>query len=189
MLEELDHSGFISAYKPFGRKKKDKVYRLTDEYSLFYLKFIEGQEEEGPDTWNHMSQTQAFKIWSGYAFENLCLKHISQIKKALGIAGIYTVSSFFYKQGRADEAGTQIDLLIDRKDQVINLFEIKFHDKPFTISKSYADQLRNKKWIFQESTKSRKQIFIVLLAAFGLQVNEHSLDLVDQVLSLDDLFG
>lgn len=109
---------------PFGKKKKDLLYRLTDEYSLFYLQFMENKKQEGAGTWQHLSQTQSYKTWSGYAFENICLKHIPEIKKALGISGVYSLLSSFYKKGTATEPGAQIDLLIDRNDQFINLFEI-----------------------------------------------------------------
>ncbi|MGB0930860.1 MAG: AAA family ATPase [Chitinophagales bacterium] len=188
VLEELEYSGFISAYRPFNKKKKNRLYRLTDEYSLFYLKFIEGKAYEGKSVWNHLSQTQAFKTWSGYAFESLCLKHIPQIKKSLDIAGIYSLSSSFYHKGTSTELGTQIDLLIDRNDGAINLFEIKFYADPFIVSKSYADNLRQKRSIFKSITKTKKQIFYVLIAAQGVVENGHSQAVFSQVLGLDDLF-
>ena len=188
VLEELIHSGFISNYRPFGKKKKEKLYRLTDEYSLFYLKFIEGQEHEGPTIWNHLSQTQTYKTWSGYAFESLCLKHIPQIKKSLDIAGIYSLSSSFYYKGSTDLPGTQIDLLIDRNDGAINLFEIKFYADPFIVTKAYSDTLRQKRSIFKAVTKTKKQIFYVLIAANGVTPNAHSQSIFTQVLTIDDLF-
>ena len=188
VLMELEQSGFISCYVPFGKKKKGKLYRLTDEYSLFYLKFMENKHHEGSNTWQHLSQTQAYKTWSGYAFENICLKHISQIKKALGIAGVYSQSSSFIKKGTETEKGTQIDLLIDRNDKVINLFEIKFYNAELTISADYARTLREKIRVFQESADTRKHIMLTLITTFGLKPNKHSLGLVEQVLELDDLF-
>lgn len=188
VLEELSYSGFISAYRMFGNKKKDKIYRLTDEYSLFYLKFIEDKEWEGDDIWQHLSQTQTYKTWSGYAFENICLKHIPQIKKALGIAGIYSLSSTFYKKGSATQKGLQIDLLLDRNDHVINLFEIKFYNKKFILTKAYAANLRGKIGHFERITGTKKQLFLVFLSTFGLQNNEHSLDVVTQSLTIEDLF-
>ena len=188
VLEELVQSGFVSAYRPFGKKKKEKLYRLTDEYSLFYLRFIENKEHEGGDIWQHLSQTPAYRAWSGYAFENICLKHISQIKKALGISGIYSLSSSFYKKGTDVEPGIQIDLLIDRKDHVVNLFEIKFHNDAFSISKSYAEKLRAKMGVFRKATKTKKQLSWVLLTTFGLGANKHSLGLVHQDLDMNDLF-
>ena len=188
VLVELEQSGFISSYLPFGKKKKDMLYRLTDEYSLFYRQFIEDKSKEGSGTWQHLSQTQSYKTWSGYAFESICLKHIPQIKKALGIAGVYSKSSSFFKKGTETEKGTQIDLLIDRNDKVINLFEIKFYNAELSISADYAKALREKMRVFQETTHTRKHIMLTLITTFGLKANQHSLGLIDQVLDLDDLF-
>lgn len=187
-LEELEQSGFIDSYYPFAKKKKEKIYRLTDEYSLFYLQFIERNTQEGAQTWHHISQTQAYKIWCGYAFESLCIKHLAQIKKSLDIAGVYSTSSSFLKKGTTNEKGAQIDFLLDRKDDVINLFEMKFYNKEFVISKSYAQALKDKMDIFEVATNSKKQLFWTLVTTFGLKQNEHSLGLVDNVLTLDDLF-
>ncbi|MCB0579677.1 MAG: AAA family ATPase [Phaeodactylibacter sp.] len=188
VLQELEQSGFISSYFPFGKKKKGKLYRLTDEYSLFYLQFMEDKSHEGSQTWHHLSQTQAYKTWSGYAFENICLKHIPQVKKALGIAGVYSKSSSFVKKGTEEEKGIQIDLLIDRNDKVINLVEIKYYNAELSLSAEYAQALREKIRIFQEATNTRKHIMLTLITAFGLKANKHSLGLIDQVLGLDDLF-
>lgn len=188
VLRELHQSGFIGEYHPFGKKKKEKLYRLTDEYSLFYLQFIEGKKHEGQQIWHHFSQTQAYKTWSGYAFENVCLKHVPQIKQVLGIAGIYAISYSFFKKGTVTEKGAQIDLLIDRSDQTINLFEVKFYNEEFVLTKKTAENLLQKKRVFRSSTKTKKQIFIVLLSPFGLKHNSYSLGLIDKVLSVDDLF-
>jgi len=188
ILEELIQSGFISVYHPFGKKKKGKLYRLTDEYSLFFLQFIENLSYDGENTWNHLAGLPKAKIWTGYAFENICFKHLSQIKKALSIGGVYSISSSFYKKGTKTEKGTQIDLLIDRNDHVINLFEIKFYNKVFTVSKDYAQKLKDKMDIFEETTKTRKQLFLILITTFGLKHNEHSLGLINEVLDLEDLF-
>lgn len=188
VLDELAQSSFITAYQPFGKEKKDRLFRLTDEYSLFYLRFVEEAQYEGTDTWNLVSQTQAYKTWSGYAFENVCLRHIAQIKKALGISGVFSRTSSFYKKGTQTEKGTQIDLIIDRNDHVVNLCEIKFHHESFTITKAYADTLRSKQGIFRETTKTKKHLMLTLITAFGLNPNPYSLELIPVCLSLDDLF-
>jgi len=188
VLDELEQSGFISIYRAYGKKKKGKLHRLTDEYSLFYLQFIEKNLYEGDDTWQHLSQTQAYKTWSGYTFEGLCIKHLPQIKKALSIAGVYAISSSFYKKGTATEKGAQIDLLLDRKDSVINLFEIKFYEKPFVMTKAYAEALRDKGFVFEESLKTKKMLLWTFIAPFGLKHNQHSLGLVQKVLDLEALF-
>jgi uncharacterized protein len=187
-LEELESSGFISAYTSFEKKKKDLIYRLTDEYSLFYLKFIENAQNQGSDTWKHLSQTQSFKTWSGYAFESICLKHLAQIQKALGISGIYSNASTFYQKGQEGQSGVQIDLVLDRNDNTINLFEIKFYAEPYVFTKAQADALRTKRALFKHYTQSRKQIFLSFISTYGIIENEHSIGLIDNSITLDALF-
>lgn len=187
-LDELISSGFVSSYFPFGKKKKEMLYRLTDEYSLFFLQFIENKMHKGTNIWQQLSQTQHYKSWSGYAFESLCLKHIPQIKKALGISGVYAETSSFYQKGTPHNSGIQIDLLIDRKDNVINIFEIKFYSGLLHLNKSYSENLRDKITIFKEITQTRKQIFLNLLTTFGLKQNEHSLGLIDKAMTMAVLF-
>ncbi|MCB0593245.1 MAG: AAA family ATPase [Lewinellaceae bacterium] len=189
VLNELIHSGFISSYFPFGKKRKDMLYRLTDEYSLFYLHFIEKGRRNVKGAWKALSQTSTFKSWSGYAFESLCLKHIEQIKKALEIGGIYSESSSFSYTGNEYLPGVQIDLLIDRNDQVINLCEMKFQQREFSVTKDYAEQLRKKISVFSEISKTKKQIFLTLITTFGTIENKHSLGLIDNDLTMDVLFG
>ncbi len=188
LLEELETSGFITSYVPFGKQKKEKLYRLTDEYSLFYLEFIEGKKAGGQGTWLKLCDSHAWKSWSGYAFENICLKHITQIKIALGIQGIYAESSSFYFAGNEDRAGLQVDLLIDRKDHVINFCEIKFYDGPYSLGKDEAMNMRQRMTTFREVSGTRKQIALTLITAFGLQHNAHSLGLVQQEISMEPLF-
>lgn len=188
VLEELEQSGFITSYFPFEKRKKDMLYRLTDEYSLFYLRFIERNKDSGSDTWNQLSQSPAAKVWSGYAYENACLKHLHNIKKALGISGVYTQSSTFLFKGNEEERGTQIDLVLDRNDQTINLFEIKFYNTVFSLSDADAKILHHKMRIFKEITGTKKQLMIVLLTTYGMEHTKHSLGLVEKILTMDDLF-
>ncbi len=188
IIEELLQSGFISKYHPFGKKIKNSLFRLTDEYSLFYIQFIENNQDHENGIWQQLSQTPTYKSWAGYAFESICLKHIPQIKKALGISGVYTTASAFIKKGNEEEIGLQIDLLIDRKDHVINICEMKFYGAELTINKSMALDFRNKIANFKESTKTKKQVFLTLLTTFGLKENKHSLGLVDVALTMDHLF-
>ncbi|HFB99860.1 MAG TPA: hypothetical protein ENJ53_03550 [Phaeodactylibacter sp.] len=171
-----------------GKKRTSLIYRLTDEYSLFYLHFIEKKRTRGAEAWQKLSQTQQYKIWRGYAFENLCLKHISQIKNALQISGIYSESSSFYQKGIGKNKGTQIDLVIDRNDYSINLCEMKFYKDEFTLSKSYAQDLRSKINVFRKVTKTKKQIFLTLITTFGIHPNQNSVGLIDKTLDMDSLF-
>lgn len=189
VLNELTYSGFVTEFYPFGKKVQPKIYRLTDEYSLFYLQFLENKKQQGVGTWQTLSQTQAYKSWSGYAYENICLKHLPQIKQALGISRVYTLASTFYQAGTDDSAGAQIDLVLDRNDHVINLFEVKFYSDSFVFNKLQADQLRRKTSVFRQVTKTRKQIFWVLLTTFEVNKNKHLTGAVSDVLTMEVLFG
>ncbi len=188
MLQELEQSGFISAYIPFGKKKKDTLFRLTDCYSLFYLKFIRDTPARENISWQSLSRTQAWVTWSGYAFENICFQHIDHIKAALGIAGVHANQYSFLAKATAEHEGVQIDLLIDRQDNVISLCEVKFYSDEWALTKVDADGLRRKKSIFRHATGTKKQIFVVLITTFGLLKNQHSLGLVDNVLDMNALF-
>ncbi|MBC7867620.1 MAG: AAA family ATPase [Gloeobacteraceae cyanobacterium ES-bin-316] len=185
LLIELEQSDFISAYLPFNKLKKETIYRLTDEYSLFYLKFMRGKKNIN---WLQLAATPSYKAWSGYAFENICMKHIEKIKQALGIAAVYTEVSSIYYKGDAAGKGAQIDMLIDRQDSVINACEAKFSDKPFTITKAYADDLRKKLAVFQQKTGTRKTLFLTFITPYGLVQNQHSIDFVQQEVAADNLF-
>lgn len=171
IIEELVHSGFVTPYYSFGKKMREMCYRLTDEYTLFYLKFMEKNRAEGAGTWKRLSQTQSWKSWSGYAFENIGLKHIRQLKKALEIGGVYSEASVYAHQGTDEFSGFQIDLLIDRNDHVINLFEIKFYNQNYIITKAYAEELRLKIASFKAATQTNKQVFLNMLTTFPLVQN------------------
>ena len=186
MLDELSASGFISIYIPFGKKLKDAVYKLTDEYSLFYLRFIEGQKHS-KGAWVRLSDTPVYKTWSGYAFENICLKHVPAIKKALGINGIYSEAGVW--RGRKNGKNiAQADLVIDRRDNCVNLCEMKFYATEFSIDKKYAQELEKMRQTFREETGTRKHLFLTMITSFGITKNEYSIGLVDQNLVMDDLF-
>ena len=188
LLEELSESGFITEYIPFDKTMKDTIFKLTDEYSLFYLKFIEGNTALGPGTWLLKSASPSWASWSGLAFENIWLKHIAQIKKALGISGVYTQQSAWRYVAKGEGKGVQIDLLIDRQDNCINLCEVKFSNKIVTLTKDYADNLTQKRWVFEEKTGTKKTIFVTLLTTFGTTVNEHYVNHVQSQLDMTGLF-
>jgi uncharacterized protein len=188
VLEELEESNFITGYTPYGKHTKETIFKLTDEYSLFYLKFIENSKSMGSGTWQTKSTGQSWKSWCGFAFENICLKHSLQIKKALGISGIYTEQSVWRYTPKADEVGVQIDLLIDRQDNCINLCELKFYNTEFTLDKQAANNLATKRQVFIEKTGTKKTIFNTLITTFGAKRNEHYLQTVQNQLTMEVLF-
>lgn len=184
ILRELEESGFISKSVPFGKKIRDSIYRLSDPYTLFYLKFIKDQKLSGAGAWLSRTDSPAWRAWSGYAYESICLQHIRAIKKALGISGVYTEESSWVNKERS----VQVDLLIDRRDHVINLCEVKFTQEPFTLTKSYKKELEKKLFSFKEETQTRKSVFVVLITTWGLKDNMHSLGFIQSTITMNDLF-
>jgi AAA+ ATPase superfamily predicted ATPase len=192
LIEELEESGFIDARIPFGKKKKKLVFKLSDEFSIFHFQWIRelGRRNPGPGYWLARLNSPRREAWSGYAFENICLKHISRIKSALGIAMVETSEgSWITRQNKeTGMPGTQVDLLIDRRDATINICEIKYSESPFTINKKYAAELRLKREVFRKTTGTRKNVFLTMITTFGLNENEYSRELIQSSLTIDDLF-
>lgn len=188
-LSELEESGFLKSYTPFGVNSSKKIYVIADYYTLFYFKFIENAGRNESGTWINRINDPSVNAWSGLVFEQICWDHVKNIKKALGIEGVYTETSTWHKTGDKETSGAQIDLVIDRKDRVINLFEIKYSINPYEITKAYDLNLRNKVGTFKEVTKTRKAVFLTFITTFGLVRNEYARSIVQNELTMDDLFG
>jgi hypothetical protein len=186
VLKELEESNFIQKYVSYGKKEQNSLYQLTDFYSLFYLRFIKKASILDENSWINGLNSPEQRAWSGYAFEQVCLAHIREIKQALGISGVQTRTSSWIRTGTGP--GVQIDLVIDRRDHVINICEMKFSINNFTIDKKYAEELRNKIGVFRMETKTRKAIFLTMITTFGLNKNAYSTSLVQNDLTMDILF-
>lgn len=187
MLTDLINSGFVRINDIFGRKKRDIIYQLSDYYSLFYFRFIKDNYGKDEHLWSNSNDNPARRSWEGLTFEQICKDHIQQIKNKIGIAGVMTEISSWSKQGNDEEDGVQIDLLIDRRDRVINLCEIKFSGAQFEIKKEYDIKLKNKVEVFRETTKTNKTIQMTMITTYGIKKNMYS-NYVGKEITLDDLF-
>lgn len=188
LFEELEESGFITQYIPFDKTARDGIYKLTDEYSLFYLKFIENVRATGAGAWLKLANGQSYNSWSGFAFEAVCQKHVPQIKQALGIAGVYTEASAWRYIPKKGEAGAQVDLLLDRQDHCINVCEMKFAGGEFVIDKKYAGELDGKVKVFRHQTKTRKTIFPTMITTYGTKQNMYYTGRIVAEVVMEDLF-
>lgn len=186
MLSELTESGFVQAYIPFGKKQRDLLYRLSDFYTAFYFKFIRSATLLDENNWLNALDSGAYQAWKGYAFEQVCLTHVRNLKKALGIQGVVAHTGAW--QSTDAEGGAQIDLLIDRKDRVINVFELKFSENPFVIDRAYAAQLAQKIAVFKAKTQTNKSVFLAMLTPFGVAPNTHASALLQHNFNMDVLF-
>jgi len=186
ILEELEQSGFIRRYSPFQKRKKRSLFQLVDFYTLFYLRFIEPTNPLDHHTWITATDHPKYRTWSGYAYEQICLSHTQHIKKALGILGIQT--QVFSWRGTKDQDNAQIDLIIDRRDYVINICEIKFATQPYVITKTYAANLRNKIAVFKSATATRKAVYLTLITTYGLKNTTYLHSLIQNDLTMDIFF-
>jgi hypothetical protein len=184
-LEELEQCGFINKYNAFEKKSKNVMYRLVDFYTLFYINFIQNNKYNDDHFWTNFTENAKHRAWSGYAYEQVCMLHVKQIKHALGISGVLTKIASWQSINSTD--GAQIDLLIDRNDGIINICEIKFMNAEFTITKQYDLTLRNKKAVFVSETKSRKAIHLTLITTYGVKQNEYWGNIQSEI-KMDDLF-
>lgn len=190
VIDELEQSGFILQMPRLGRARRDAVYWLADEYSLFYLTWIEGHRGASDGVWMRKQGTPAWRAWSGLAFEATCLKHVAAIKHALGISGVETIeASWEHRSARKQGDGAQIDLVIDRADRSTNLCEMKFSEAEFAVDKTYARELQHKRDVFRSVTGTRKALFVTLVTTYGLRDNEHSRGLVARAITMDALFA
>lgn len=185
VLSDLELCDFILVYARFGNKKNNAIYRIKDFYTLFYYKYVEGQNTQDPLRWTHLSSSQQVVSWQGFSFELLCLLHLEQIKKTLGIDRILNDSSAW--RSRQSDRNTQIDLVINRADHNINLCEMKFANGLYAIDKSYEQKLLERMSIFRAETKTRCSTRLTMVTTYGVLKNKHS-GLVDDEIVLDDLF-
>lgn len=185
-LKALISGGFITRYVSFGSGKRDEMYRLADPFCIFYLRFVKdtlGKKIK----WTNLESTNPVVIWRGLAFENVCFNHVEQIKVALGIGNVSTEESLWSKHGDEETKGTQIDLIIKRKDNVVNMCEIKFYNNLFAVNKDYHFVLEDRKELLKPLIPKRAVVHSTLITTYGLKKNEYFDDFISTVL-MDDLF-
>ncbi|MGN1266212.1 MAG: ATP-binding protein, partial [Muribaculaceae bacterium] len=184
-LDNLVKCDFLRRYQAFGKKGRDMLYQLSDMYTLFYLRFVKDYHGLNEHFWSNMDAARR-NVWSGYAFEQVCILHVNQIRKALGISGIASdVCSWTY---RDKNQSAQIDLIIDRADKAIDLCEIKYSDHEYELKKDYAEWLRERKELFRRVTGTTKTLRLTMIASSGVKQNSYTSTLQGK-LSLDDLMS
>ena len=194
-LRELQESGFIEIFIPFGKKKKNYTVKIIDEYTIFHHNWIKEMKNkkmisQNKNYWITLMKEPKWQAWAGYAFEFVCFKHNRKIIKALQIeqvAGEIGNWRFIPKKG-SQETGAQIDLLIDRSDDSITICEIKFSKNEYLIDKKYAKSLLNKIEMFEKHFSHKKQIFLSMITTKEIKANIYSEDLIMSQVLLEDLF-
>lgn len=193
VLENLITCDFIRKYNAIGKTGQDAQYQLTDLFSLFHIKFVAHDSGQDSEYWSKITGKGKMTAWSGYAFEQVCLHHIDQIKQALSIGGVignicsWACKPFIDKNGTQWKGG-QIDLLIDRADDVINICEIKHVSSKYVIDADYEQRLRERASLFRTVTKTKKALHHTFITTYGVAQNSHS-GIVQSEVTMDDLFN
>ncbi|MDR2233441.1 MAG: ATP-binding protein [Tannerella sp.] len=185
LLKELELSGFIRRYKGYGKKIRQSLYQLIDFYSLFYFNFLKNNAFDDEHYWTNFIGDARHRAWSGYAFEQVCLSHLSQIKQKLGISGVLTKTYSWISSDK--ENGAQIDLVLERNDRVINLCEMKYAGKEFVIDKKTDENLRHKRAAFKEETKTNHALHLTMITTYGVKHNQYWGSIQSEV-TVNDLF-
>jgi hypothetical protein len=189
ILDNLINSGFVRASGFYGNKKKETLYQSSDYYSNFYFRFIKDNHGKDEHYWSKALDIPSRRVWAGLTFEQLCRDHVAQIKKKLGIAGVLSEEYIWFSKGN-DELGipgAQIDLLIERRDRIINICEIKFASDEYVIDKDYDMKLRNKIETFRKLTSNKSGLQLTMITTYGVKANKYSSIAGSQV-TLEDLF-
>ena len=192
VLENLCRCDFVKKTTPFGKKSAGALYRLTDMFALFHLRFAKGDGQD-ENYWSNSRNSGERLAWSGYAFEQVCLSHLQKIKASLSILGLQSSScswscKAFVDSDGASWPGTQIDLLIDRADNCVNLCEMKFSNGEYAITADYEKKLRERADVFRKATKTKKAVTYVFVTTYGVKQNAHS-GIVQHQVTMDGLFG
>jgi len=185
LLKDLESCGFIRSYNVIGNEKKDAIYQLIDPFTIFYYEFMSGNTRKDYQFWSHSLNKPVYNTWCGLSFERVCMIHAEQIKSALGISGV--VSGIYSWRSAKSKPGVQIDMLIDRDDDVISLCEMKYTSTPWEMQESDLNDILRRAEVLKRETETTKSVQEVLVCANGVRRNENSDD-IQKIITLDDLF-
>ena len=184
-LDNLVKCDFVSYYRTKTKKinKNGGIYMLADHFTQFFHSFVDGETDEL--FWTHNLRSPKVNTYFGLSFERVCMAHIPQIKKALGIDQIGT--EYYSWRSNDPNQRAQVDLIIERADRLINLCEIKYSATTYTIDKSEDLKLRIRQAAFVDQTETRYGIMPTFITTYGLTPNGYASNILNSVV-IDDLF-
>lgn len=185
-LASLAESDFIQKYNPYGESGKTERYKLTDNFCLFWLKYVESNGKDGSFMTDNLT-SDIMRSWRGVAFEQVCWQHIAQIRHALEIGGVKTSVSAWCVRGGGTKEGVQVDMLIVRNDNVVNLCEMKFAGSPYIIDKDEDARLRARIDALKATLSPKQTVHLTMVTTYGVAYGKYS-GIVQKQVTLDDLF-
>lgn len=188
ILEELEECGFIRRFASATTAEANAMYQLVDNYTLFYYYCIKKNAFSDENYWTNTFTSTSHNAWRGHAFERVCLQHIPQIKAALGISGVQTNVCSWFTRGTDKQPGAQIDLAMQRADGFTDIFEMKYSTDVFTIDKNYAKDLENKLNAYQNLSKDKRTLHLVMVTTNGVNHNTYY-NMIQNEITLDNLYA
>lgn len=186
LLKALVASDFAVSYLPIDGDGETLHYKLVDPFCWFWLHFVKGHSRTVTNYWQSVPP-QSVVSWRGYAFEELCWSHWMQIKSALGVAGVTTELSGWAQRGDDEVEGSQVDLIMRRRDHIVNMCEMKYYGSEFVVTKNYHQKLLHRQTQLEGLLDSMEVIHPTLVTTKGLKYNEYS-NIFQNTITLDDLF-
>lgn len=180
-IEDLQECGLIIGLCKFDSKINVK-YIICDSFLLFHIKWVSKYNKNeimniNLPYWTNIASSQQYSIWSGFAFETVCLTNIDlylEARKTKGLAKSYSYWNYTPGENKKDEKGAQIDILIEYSNNVYDLVECKYYNDEFEITKSYKENILNKIKMFQKyGVKGKHQLQFVMLTSYGTKDNIH----------------
>lgn len=184
ILGDLEKCGFIRYYN-FSDRVSCGIYQLVDFYSLFYHSFGKKRTTD-IHYWSHLINTPKQNSWFGLAYEKVCMAHIQQILYALHLDKIHT--EYYSWRSKNSERRSQIDLIIDRADNIQNICEIKYSQNEYALNKTEYQKIIDRCENFSIGTQSKKGIHVTMITTFGLTKNTYS-DVAQSEVTMNDLFA
>ena len=185
-LAALCESDFVLRYSPYALPGNVERYKLIDNFCLFWLKYVEPNNADSGFMAENIA-TDVMRSWKGVAFEEVCWQHSAEIKRALEVGGVKSTLSAWSVRGNDCSEGAQIDLLISRADNVVNLCEMKFSTGEYVISREEESKLRNRIETLKKTLSPRQVIHLTMVTTYGVAYGKHS-GIVQKQVCLDDLF-
>lgn len=194
-VAELSEAGFILGLSKLGSKINTK-YIISDLFVLFFNKWVGGFSKNElislqKPYFSSILSSQKYAIWSGFAFEILCIVNIDlylQTRLTKGLAKSY---GYWNLRGNDKDSGAQIDFIVEYENSVYDIVECKFYNKEFVISKEYKEKLLHKLEMFKKyALRGKYEIKLVMLNSYGCEKNSHynALNITSDI-SLDKLIN
>jgi len=150
MMKNLIISGFVTQHYQWSIKKKSltkqSLYRLSDCYIRFYIKYIEKNLTKIEQNTYKDVELSSLPNWQGimgFQLESLLLQNHLALLKAIGIAPeSVAMDNPYIQKHNSKQKGCQIDYLVQTQTQNLFVCEFKFNTRELGLE--VVEQIKEK---------------------------------------------